>query len=133
MFCVRHFLDLLFSLTDTSVSSTVCSTPDSPSSMSCILLVMLGFVAPVLFSRFSISRIPIFSVFFMAFICIFKSWTVLFNSFPFNCIFLYFFMGFIYFLLQGFYHLYKIGFKVIFLCFSCANMSKACCCGIDAL
>jgi hypothetical protein len=31
------------------------------------------------------------------------------------------------------YHLYKIGFKVIFLCFSCIGVSGACCSGVAVL
>ena len=48
---------------------------------SCILLAMLISLAPVLFPRFSISRIPSVCVFFIASISIFSSWRVLFISF----------------------------------------------------
>jgi hypothetical protein len=45
----------------------------------------------------------------------------------FDCIFLYFFKGFIHFIFKGFYYLYKIGFKVIFVSFSCVRISRAYC------
>ena len=43
------------------------------------------------------------------------------------------FLSGIYFLFKGLYHLYKIGFKVIFLCFSCVRISRAFCSRIAVL
>lgn len=60
-------------------------------------------VIPVLFPRWSVSRIHSDCVFFIASNSIFRSWTVLFLS-P-VCIFLYFFKGFIQFL-----HLFDLYF-----------------------
>lgn len=127
MFCVRNFLDLTFSLTDVSISSITFSTPEILASISCILLVMFLPIVPVHTPRFSISRIPSVYVFFIAFISTFRSWTVLFISFTsLIVIFLYVFKGFSAFLLKGLYHLYKIGFKVIFLYFVSVRAPRAC-------
>ena len=52
MFCVRRFLDLTSSLTNTSISSV----PNILFSISCILLMMLTSVISYLSPRFSISR-----------------------------------------------------------------------------
>ena len=63
------------------------------------------------------------------FLYIFK-WFICFlfkYLFLFGCIFLDFLNGFIHFLFDRLYHLHKISFKLIFLCFGCA------CCGKVAL
>ena len=44
-------------------------------------------------------------------------------------VFSYIFKGLINFFFKGLYPLYKIGFKVIFLCFGCVRISRACCGG----
>ena len=48
MLFIRKFLDLTFSLTDMSISSTLSSTSEILSSISCVLLVMLWSVVPVI-------------------------------------------------------------------------------------
>jgi hypothetical protein len=119
------------------------------SSIPCTLLVMLVSVVPVLFPRFSIFQIPSVCVLFVACTSIFSSCTLsfivfsyliisscislwdLFISFKslnlFESIFWYLFKVFIHFLFKGHYHLYKIGCMVIFLCFGCVRISRACC------
>jgi hypothetical protein len=76
MFCVMKFLDYAFSLTD-----VISSIPEILSSTSRIQLAMLIFVVPVLFPRFSISRIASVYVFFIASILRFTCHTVLFIAF----------------------------------------------------
>jgi hypothetical protein len=49
IFCVRNFLDITFSLTGVSISFVIPSMTEILSSMSCILLVMLMSVVPILF------------------------------------------------------------------------------------
>jgi hypothetical protein len=67
-------------------------------------------------------------VFIIASISIFMSWRVLFISFTCLIVFLpYFLKGFIHFLFKSLYHLFKIGSKIIFLCFDCGRLSGACC------
>jgi hypothetical protein len=51
MFCIRNFLEI-FSLTDVSVSSIVSSMPEILFSVSCVLLIMLASVIPVILPRF---------------------------------------------------------------------------------
>jgi hypothetical protein len=96
-------------------------------------LVMLASVAPDLFPRFSISRLSPFFYFFIAFISIFRSWTIWFNSFTylivFFCIslricflfkgfylltfvFLYFFKGVIYIFFKGLYLFVRLNFRL---------------------
>jgi hypothetical protein len=53
----------------------------------------------------------IFLYFFKGFICFFFK-----DFYLFDCIFLYFFKGFIHYLFKGLYDLYKTGFKTIFFC-----------------
>jgi hypothetical protein len=53
MFLVRNFLDLAFSLTEVAISSKVSSMLEILSSISYILLVMLGSIFLVLFLGFS--------------------------------------------------------------------------------
>jgi hypothetical protein len=83
---------LLFVLSSTvvSVSSMVSSMPEILSSISCILLVILASVVPVLVLRFYISRVVSFCVFASVSISIFRSWMVFFISFTclivFSCI-----------------------------------------------
>ena len=104
------------------------SKPEILTAISHILLLILVSVVSVLFPRFPISRISSVCTFFTASISIFMSWTVLFIFFTclivFSCIS--FRNLFIYFLFKGFYHLPKIGLKVISLCSSCARISRAC-------
>ena len=45
----------------------------------------------------------------------------------FHCACLYFFKGLMQFFFKDIYHLHKIGFKIIFLFFSCVRISGACC------
>jgi hypothetical protein len=69
-FSIRNYLDLIFSLTDVSISFITSSMPETLSSISCILLVMLATVVPLNLPRFSISRILPDCVFFIASISI---------------------------------------------------------------
>jgi hypothetical protein len=57
MFWVRRFLHFAFTLSVVSMFSMLPSTPDILSSISYILLVMLAFKTPNLFSRFSNSEV----------------------------------------------------------------------------
>lgn len=66
MFCVRDFLDLIFSL-------TCLSMPESLSSIFFILLVKLASGVPVHIPEFFISRIASVCVFFIASISAFRS------------------------------------------------------------
>ena len=59
----------------------VSSAPEILSSISCILLVMLASVAPVLFLKLFISSVASICVFFTVSISISSSWAVLFHSF----------------------------------------------------
>lgn len=73
-----------------SMFSMVSSVSEILSTLSYFLLVILTSVTLGLFPRFSISRVSILCDFFIVSISIFKSWTVLFNSFTclivFSCI-----------------------------------------------
>ena len=60
IFCAKSYLDLMFSLTDESVSSIVSSALEILSSMSCILMFMLAFLVLDHFLIISISLIPLF-------------------------------------------------------------------------
>lgn len=95
---------------------------------SCILLMMIVPVVPVWFPRFSISRIPsVFVLFFVLFLLLFH-FQVLNSFISFILLivfFLYFFKYFFNFLFKSIY-LHKIEFNVIFLCFSCIGISRAC-------
>ena len=62
---------LIFSLAKVLLSSIVFFTPEILFSIYCILLVMLIYVAPVLFPKFHISRIATICVLFNASISIF--------------------------------------------------------------
>jgi hypothetical protein len=77
-------------LTVVSMFPMVSSTPEILSSISCILLLILTSVIPVLFPGFSISRIASLCDFFIVSICIFRSWIFLLNYFTcligFSCI-----------------------------------------------
>jgi hypothetical protein len=55
------------------------SAPESPSSTTCILLLMLTYVVPDFFPRISISSVVSLWVFFIVSTYIFWSWMVLFN------------------------------------------------------
>jgi hypothetical protein len=134
-------------LTDASISYLQCLRISLPSLVFCWCL--LASVVLVLFPRFFIYRIPLLYVFFIASISTFRSCTVLIISFIcfivfslyifkaficsffkdpylFDCIFLYFVKRCIRFFFKDFYPLYKIGFKVIFLCFCCVRISRCC-------
>jgi hypothetical protein len=118
IFCVRNFLALTFSLTVVSISSIVSSMPEILSSI-CVLLVMFASVVPVLFPRFSISRVSSVCVFFIASIFIFRYYTVLFIFLLlFDCIFLYF--------LKGFVCLFFFSLKVSIICISLNSRSSSC-------
>jgi hypothetical protein len=51
----------------------------------------------------------------------------------FDCIFLYYFKGFIHFPFKDQYHLHNIESVVIFLSFSCVRISRVCCSRIAGL
>jgi hypothetical protein len=70
-----------------SMFSMVSSTPEILSSISCVLLLMLVSVVPVVFPRFSVSRSSSVYDFFIASISIFRSCTVLFISFTYLTVF----------------------------------------------
>jgi hypothetical protein len=60
MICVRNFLTLTFSLGEVSIPTIVSSMPAILSPISCILLLMLGSVFPVLFPRIPAPGFPQF-------------------------------------------------------------------------
>ena len=108
---------------------------------SCILLVIFTSVVCFLFLRFSNFRISSIYVFFIASIPPFRSWTVLFISFTcldvFSCITLFFSLMslpdgmYLSVFLKDLYHLYKTGFKILFLCFIFISIFRVCCSRID--
>jgi hypothetical protein len=53
----QKYLHLTFSLTGKLISSMLSTMPEISFSIYCILLVILAFVVPVIFSKFSISRV----------------------------------------------------------------------------
>jgi hypothetical protein len=79
MFYVRiFFLDLIFPFTNVAFFH-IFSRVEILSSIACILLVMLSFSVPILFPRFSISRIGSICVFFTISFSTFRSYTILFS------------------------------------------------------
>jgi hypothetical protein len=85
-YCIFYLWGPLF-----PIYSIVSSTSDILSSVSRILLAMLESVVPVLFLRFSISRILSVCIFFIASIFTFRPYIVLFISF--TCLILFFYMS----------------------------------------
>ena len=61
----QEFLDLTFSLTNILMSSIISFVLEVLSSISCILLLMLTSVVPILFPRVSFSRVSCVCVFFL--------------------------------------------------------------------
>ena len=105
----------------------IYSASEILSSISCILLVILRSAAPDFFLGFPFPGLPpfVFSV-----LCLYLSLVlgpfVHFTHMP-DDIFLYFFERFVHFLFKGLWHLYKVGFKVTFLCFSYVRLPRTCC------
>jgi hypothetical protein len=100
MFCVRNFLALTFSLTHAPISSIVLSMSEILSSISCILLVMLASVFPVLFPRFYFLSLCFLYCFYFYFWVLYS---FVYFLHLFNCIFLYVFKGCICFLFKDLY------------------------------
>ena len=132
MFCVKTFLELKFSLTNVSVAYIISSMPKILSSISCILSVMLVSLVPVLFPRLSTFRIPSVCVSLLTLFS-FSSFEQFYFLHLFLCIpWIGFFNEFIHFLYKHIYNR-KIGFKILFLCFNCVGISRACCSRIAGL
>ena len=148
MFWVTNFFYFVFSLADILIFSIVLSTPEILSSIPCILLVMLMSVLPVFLPRFSISRIASVCVFLYCFHFTFHVLDLIISFtflILFSCISLYLFASgfntstclnafscislrdlFIHVLFKVLYCLYKIGFKILFLCFSFCRKPRVC-------
>ena len=134
-----HFVG--FSLTDQFISTIISSTPETLSSISCILLVMLAFVVPVHLHRFTFPEFPWFAFsvlsqfqfsslklfpspvcFFLVFMSFFKKFINFFQSYV--CFFLNF-------LREIFIYLHKVHkepLKVLFFCCFYVEMFRSCCC-----
>lgn len=65
MFCFRNILDLTFSLIHVSISPIVSSTPETHSSISCLLLMKPAFLVPVQIPKFFFYKIISVSVSFL--------------------------------------------------------------------
>jgi hypothetical protein len=84
MFWVRSFFHFLWLLCPCLLWYLL---PEILSSISCILLVVLVSMTPDLFPSVSFSSVAFLCDFLIAYISIFRSWVVLFNSF--SCLFVF--------------------------------------------
>ena len=132
---VRIALDLMFSFTDVSISSIVSFVPDTlSSSLVCcwwLLFSSLGFPSQefpqvvfsllFLFSVSGLARLIVFSCIALRDLIVSSlkasTWSILSSCIALRNLFLF----------KGFYHLYKIGCKILFLCIGCVRISRACC------
>lgn len=127
-------------MTDVSFSYILSCMPKILSSVSSNLFVTLAYVVPIHLPMFSISKVPSVFLFFTVSMSSFRSFTVLLilltGLIVFSCItlrdlfvsplrictcFILFFCFFLrdcfIFVFKDLYHINKIGFMVIFLCF----------------